>query len=390
MAGLIERHARHLSAMLGEVREVAVRESLGADRRVDLADVYVPDLVRSAGAAAGLDGDRLISDIDRGLILLRTDGEKTLRILTNLLENANKHSPPDAAVEVQPGPAGRVDRAVGPRPGAGHAARVRPPGVREVGLLRPPPLDRPRDVDRRPAGRVTPGHGLGRAPPRRRPGRPGPLPAGPDDVGADDSGAQIRAGGRSRRSNPPLSRRSSPASRSRRLQSRSRPPRASTAARPRHHLARPLATRSFAAKGAIPAEMHIFFNRDEWPPGHGAAPEALRCPAEESASMASRSAPARVGCSDSKRISAFSSASSRPECSSGRRRPRAGSRLRRGGGSAPPAPPGASSGRWRPRVRRADDAGGVPRRQRYRTSGLYLMRWGWAASAPRRFFRSAS
>ena len=27
---------------------------------------------------------------------------------------------------------------------------------------------------------------------------------------------------------------------------------------------------------------------------------------------------------------------------------------------------------------------------RYRTSGLYLMRWGWSASAPRRFFRSAS
>jgi signal transduction histidine kinase len=100
VAGLIERHARHLSAMLGEVREVAVRESLEVDRRVDLTDVYVPDLVRSAGAAAGLESDRVISDIDGELILLRTDGEKTMRILTNLLENANKHSPPDAAVEV--------------------------------------------------------------------------------------------------------------------------------------------------------------------------------------------------------------------------------------------------------------------------------------------------
>jgi hypothetical protein len=29
-------------------------------------------------------------------------------------------------------------------------------------------------------------------------------------------------------------------------------------------------------------------------------------------------------------------------------------------------------------------------RERYRTSGLYLIRWGWAASAPRRFLRSAS
>ena len=86
--------------MLGEVREVAVRESLVADRRVELADVYVPDLVRSAGAAAGLEADRLVATIDGDLTLLRTDGEKTLRILTNLLENANKHSPAEAAVEV--------------------------------------------------------------------------------------------------------------------------------------------------------------------------------------------------------------------------------------------------------------------------------------------------
>jgi signal transduction histidine kinase len=100
LAGLIERHARHLSAMLGEVREVAVRESLGADRRVELADVYVPDLVRAAGAAAGLPAERLVATIDDDLTLLRTDGEKTLRILTNLLENANKHSPPEAPVEL--------------------------------------------------------------------------------------------------------------------------------------------------------------------------------------------------------------------------------------------------------------------------------------------------
>ena len=100
LAGLIEGHARHLSAMLREVREVAVRESLGADRRVELADVYMPDLVQSAGAAAGLDGARLLAAIDSDVTLLRTDGEKTLRILTNLLENANKHSPPEAAVEV--------------------------------------------------------------------------------------------------------------------------------------------------------------------------------------------------------------------------------------------------------------------------------------------------
>jgi signal transduction histidine kinase len=100
LAGLIERHARHLSAMLGEVREVAIRESLEADRRVELADVYMPDLVQSAGAAAGLEPERLVPSIDDDLNLLRTDGDKLMRVLTNLLENATKHSPPDAAVEV--------------------------------------------------------------------------------------------------------------------------------------------------------------------------------------------------------------------------------------------------------------------------------------------------
>ena len=66
-------------------------------RNVPFLATVFPDLVRSAGAAAGLESGRVISDIDGDLILLRTDGEKTMRILTNLLENANRHSPPDAS-----------------------------------------------------------------------------------------------------------------------------------------------------------------------------------------------------------------------------------------------------------------------------------------------------
>src|SRR3989442_14732268 len=50
LAGLIERHARHLSAMLGEVREVAVRESLGADRRGGVAAAYRPPPLGGGGA----------------------------------------------------------------------------------------------------------------------------------------------------------------------------------------------------------------------------------------------------------------------------------------------------------------------------------------------------
>ena len=103
VAQLIEGHARHLGAMVSEVRELAVSESLAADRRVDLSDVYLPDLVRASAAAAGLTPDRLVTDIDPSVALLRTDGEKTLRILANLLQNAAKHSPADQPVEVHVG-----------------------------------------------------------------------------------------------------------------------------------------------------------------------------------------------------------------------------------------------------------------------------------------------
>jgi signal transduction histidine kinase len=101
VAQLIEGHARHLGAMLSEVRELAVSESLAGERRVELSDIYMPDLIRASAAAAGLASERLVTEIEPGVTLLRTDGEKTLRILANLLQNAAKHSPADQPVEVR-------------------------------------------------------------------------------------------------------------------------------------------------------------------------------------------------------------------------------------------------------------------------------------------------
>jgi signal transduction histidine kinase len=101
VAQLIEGHAKHLGAMLSEVRELAVSESLAGDRRVELSDVYMPDLIQASAAAAGLDPGRLVTEIEPGVTLLRTDSEKTLRILANLLQNAAKHSPTDQPVEVR-------------------------------------------------------------------------------------------------------------------------------------------------------------------------------------------------------------------------------------------------------------------------------------------------
>ena len=78
---LMQSHARHLGSMLAEVREVAVTESLSIERQLDLVDVYVPELIWTAGAAAAIPHDRLVLDIEPGLNVLRTDSHKLQRIV---------------------------------------------------------------------------------------------------------------------------------------------------------------------------------------------------------------------------------------------------------------------------------------------------------------------
>jgi signal transduction histidine kinase len=97
----MQSHARHLGSMLAEVREVAVTESLSIERQFDLVDVYVPELIWTAGAAAAIPRDRLVLDIEGGLNVLRTDSQKLQRIVANLLENSFRHSPPDSPLEVR-------------------------------------------------------------------------------------------------------------------------------------------------------------------------------------------------------------------------------------------------------------------------------------------------
>jgi K+-sensing histidine kinase KdpD len=98
---LIQSHAGQLGAMLQEVREVAITESLGAPSRVEVSDVFMPELIRSAASAAGLAADRVTMSIDPGLKVLHSDSRKLFRILTNLLENAYKHSPASERIEVR-------------------------------------------------------------------------------------------------------------------------------------------------------------------------------------------------------------------------------------------------------------------------------------------------
>jgi signal transduction histidine kinase len=98
---LIQSHAGQLGAMLCEVREVAITESLGAPQRVEASDLFMPELIRSAVSAAGLAADRVATSIDPGLKVLHSDSRKMFRILTNLLENAAKHSPAKERIEVR-------------------------------------------------------------------------------------------------------------------------------------------------------------------------------------------------------------------------------------------------------------------------------------------------
>jgi signal transduction histidine kinase len=101
MLELLESHASQLGSMLKEIQEVAHTESLGSELSVDVTDVYMPHLIRKAAAAAGVEAGRLVIAIDPGLNSLRTDEHKMRRILTNLLDNAYKHSPPDESLEVR-------------------------------------------------------------------------------------------------------------------------------------------------------------------------------------------------------------------------------------------------------------------------------------------------
>ena len=91
---LMQSHARHLGSMLAEVREVAVTESLSIERQLDLVDVYVPELIWTAGAAAAIPHDRLVLDIEAGLNVLRTDSQKLQRII---VQPAGELVPPLAA-----------------------------------------------------------------------------------------------------------------------------------------------------------------------------------------------------------------------------------------------------------------------------------------------------
>jgi signal transduction histidine kinase len=97
---LIESHAVHLTGLMEDIRRLsrgdAPQEQVPRPREFD-----VGRMVREAASAAGIDFGRLQVDLEGAPLTMISDQAKLRRVLTNLLENAARHSAGLVEVEVR-------------------------------------------------------------------------------------------------------------------------------------------------------------------------------------------------------------------------------------------------------------------------------------------------
>ncbi len=98
--GLLQSHAQHLQDLLESVRDLAA-DTPGEDPSLHLSDIDLESVIRSSASAALLPTERLALAIGDDIRIYRSDREKLRRILTNLLENAGRHSRDEVEVEVR-------------------------------------------------------------------------------------------------------------------------------------------------------------------------------------------------------------------------------------------------------------------------------------------------
>jgi len=88
----------HLARLVDDLQELALAEA--GELALAIGPVNVAEVVASAARAAGLDGDRrLRMDIPPTLVL-RGDPVRVRQVLVNMMTNAQRHTPPDGAINV--------------------------------------------------------------------------------------------------------------------------------------------------------------------------------------------------------------------------------------------------------------------------------------------------
>ena len=135
--GVIDRQTRHMSRMIEDLLDVS-RLIAGKVHLVtetfDLAALATATV--GAWRAAGRFTGQIVV-VDAQSARVTADRTRTEQILSNLLDNAIKFTPPGGRIAVRVQHAGADVAAVGRRRGRRHAGRTGPPGIRRVRPGRP-------------------------------------------------------------------------------------------------------------------------------------------------------------------------------------------------------------------------------------------------------------
>lgn len=96
---LLQGHAHHVGALLEELRTV-VDSGIAGQGSGTSSDVVIADVVQSAANAASLPADVLHVSVATEAAIVRLQEDKVRRVLTNLFENARRHSPDGEPIEL--------------------------------------------------------------------------------------------------------------------------------------------------------------------------------------------------------------------------------------------------------------------------------------------------